>query len=142
MGDVIGSGPTVPDYATFEECMQTLRDYKILDTFPASCRKHLEKGAAKEIPETPKAGDAMFKNSIMEIVASNATAANAAIVEAEKQGYNTMLFSTEFEGCNAYSFFQKLEEKKYGKHNVLHLRDGPTGTNVADIMVVLVRKID
>lgn len=249
--DVIGSGPTVPDLSTFQECMQTLREYKILDSFPAKCRDHLERGAAGQIPETPKQGDAMFKRSVMEIVASNATAANAAIVEAQKQGFSTMLFSTELEGeatevaktlvaiakeevkrqrpvklpacivaggestvtlppnpgiggrnqlmalsacklidglkevailcggtdggdgpandsggavvvgsdakaakaagldiashlegCNAYRFFEKLEDAKYGKHNVLHLRDGPTGTNVADLMVVLVREVD
>eukprot|EP00929_Paragymnodinium_shiwhaense_P038563 TRINITY_DN2035_c0_g5_i1.p1 TRINITY_DN2035_c0_g5~~TRINITY_DN2035_c0_g5_i1.p1 ORF type:complete len:812 (-),score=213.34 TRINITY_DN2035_c0_g5_i1:143-2578(-) len=249
--DAIGSGPTVPDFSTFAECMQTLRDYKILDTFPEKCLRHLEKGARGEIPETPKEGDAMFKNALVTVVAGNATAANAAIVEAKAQGFNTMLFSTELEGeasevaktlvaiakeelkrkrpvdlpacivaggestvtlppnpgiggrnqlmalsacklidglkevavlcggtdggdgpandsagavvvgsdakaakaagleimpflegCNAYRFFEKLEDAKYGKHNVLHLRDGPTGTNVADIMVVLVRQID
>eukprot|EP00927_Polykrikos_kofoidii_P038049 TRINITY_DN3230_c0_g1_i1.p1 TRINITY_DN3230_c0_g1~~TRINITY_DN3230_c0_g1_i1.p1 ORF type:complete len:523 (-),score=104.67 TRINITY_DN3230_c0_g1_i1:93-1547(-) len=41
--------------------------------------------------------------------------------------------------CDAYTCFKRFEELKYGRTNVLHLRDGPTGTNVADVMILLVR---
>jgi len=43
-------------------------------------------------------------------------------------------------GCDAYNFFKKLEEAKYGMTNILHLRDGISGTNVADLTIVLVAK--
>ena len=40
---------------------------------------------------------------------------------------------------DSYGFFRGMEEHKYGgKTNVEHLRDGPTGTNVADLTVLLV----
>jgi len=41
--------------------------------------------------------------------------------------------------CDAYSFFRRYEDAKYGRHNILHLRDGPTGTNVADLTILLIR---
>mmetsp|Transcript_176853 Transcript_176853/g.561494 ORF Transcript_176853/g.561494 Transcript_176853/m.561494 type:complete len:169 (+) Transcript_176853:34-540(+) len=45
---------------------------------------------------------------------------------------------THLERCDAYSFFERYEEAKYQRCNVLHLRDGPTGTNVADVTILLV----
>ena len=42
-------------------------------------------------------------------------------------------------GSDSYGYFEALETHKYGgTTNVQHLRDGPTGTNVADLTVLLV----
>lgn len=39
---------------------------------------------------------------------------------------------------DSYNFYMELDKRRYGKSNVMHLRDGPTGTNVMDIVLVLV----
>mmetsp|Transcript_41199 Transcript_41199/g.94767 ORF Transcript_41199/g.94767 Transcript_41199/m.94767 type:complete len:473 (-) Transcript_41199:145-1563(-) len=41
--------------------------------------------------------------------------------------------------CDSYTFFESFEVEKFGRTNVMHMRDGPTGTNVADLMIILVR---
>lgn len=40
--------------------------------------------------------------------------------------------------ADSYHFFKNFEMKMWGRTNVMHLRDGPTGTNVMDLVVVLV----
>eukprot|EP00466_Bigelowiella_natans_P001049 jgi/Bigna1/88473/estExt_fgenesh1_pg.C_320111 len=40
--------------------------------------------------------------------------------------------------ANSYGFFKDLEKSLYaGRENVMHLRDGPTGTNVMDLIIML-----
>src|SRR5207244_3952056 len=54
--DVIGSGPTAPDASTFADALAILRKYGIDRKAPGSVLARLERGAAGEIPETPKPG--------------------------------------------------------------------------------------
>mmetsp|Transcript_42643 Transcript_42643/g.123930 ORF Transcript_42643/g.123930 Transcript_42643/m.123930 type:complete len:570 (+) Transcript_42643:61-1770(+) len=248
--DTICSGPTVPDPSTFHDALRILEKYGIMDSFPQSCLSHLRRGSCGEVRETPKACDrgSMGSVALTAVVAGNVTAVEAAVAEAERLGYNTMILSTSMEGeasevgkvmsaiakeearfqrpialpacivaggettvtlppspgvggrsqalalsaclcirdlpgvallaggtdggdgpdndaagavvtgsdaavaeqagldagasmrrCDSYGFFQQLELAKYGRTNVLHLRDGPTGTNVADLVVLIVR---
>jgi len=246
--DVIGSGPTVPDPSTFNDCVGTLRKYGIYDSFPSACISHLEAGAAGQLPDTLKPFDPAFEKAITCIVASNKMAVDACVAEAASMGFNTMALSSFIEGeatevakiysgiakelvayespvalpacvvgggettvtlppnpgtggrnqamalsaaieisgmqnvailaggtdggdgpgndsagavvtgsdvasgtavqldaqahlqaCDAYTYFNKLEtEALLGNGNTLHLRDGPTGTNVADLTILLV----
>merc|ERR1711972_1023548 len=39
--------------------------------------------------------------------------------------------------ADSYNFFREFEEKK-SLDNVMHLKDGPTGTNVMDLVIVVV----
>jgi hydroxypyruvate reductase len=58
--DAIASGPTAPDASTFQEALAVLDRYGLREKVPASVLTHLERGARGEIPDTPKAGDALF----------------------------------------------------------------------------------
>src|SRR5262249_27065657 len=53
--DVIASGPTAPDPTTFADALAVLARYSLLEHTPAAVLAHLRKGAAGELPETPKA---------------------------------------------------------------------------------------
>jgi glycerate 2-kinase len=96
--DVIASGPTVPDTTTYADAQGVLARYGLLAAAPASIRARLEAGRAGAIADTPKPGDALFERAHNVIVASNDIAARAALREAERLGYRTLLLSTFVEG--------------------------------------------
>ncbi|MGQ9567614.1 MAG: glycerate kinase type-2 family protein [Anaerolineae bacterium] len=96
--DVIASGPTTPDTHTYEDALGVLRRYGLLDQAPPAVRERLERGAAGEVPETPKPGDPVFHRVQNVVVADNAAAAQAAVREAQRLGYHALLLSTFVEG--------------------------------------------
>lgn len=96
--DVIASGPTTPDTHTYEDALAVLRRYGLLQQAPRAVLERLERGAAGKVPETPKPGDRAFDRVQNVIVADNAAAAQAAVREAQRLGYHTLLLSTFVEG--------------------------------------------
>ena len=59
--NVIASGPTVPDTSTFTDALQICEKYGIWDQVSASIRKRIDDGLRGDIPETPGAGEQIFK---------------------------------------------------------------------------------
>lgn len=103
VGDDIGtiaSGPMAPDASTFADCLAIFEKYGLSDRVPRSVTRHLEAGSAGEIPETPKAGDPVFRNSETRIVGSNAQACAAAYRAARRLGYRAMVLTSRLEGDN------------------------------------------
>ena len=96
--DFIASGPTVPDTTTFEDALGVLRRFDLLDTVPTSVRTWLERGAAGDVPETPKPGDALFDRVSTVVIGSNDIAAEAALSKARDLGFNALLLTTYLEG--------------------------------------------
>lgn len=96
--DVIASGPTVPDPTTFEDAWTTLERYGLIRGLNHSIRGRLQAGMTGAIPETPKEGDPVFRNTHNAIIGSNEIAARAALLEAQNRGYNALLLSTYVEG--------------------------------------------
>lgn len=96
--DVIASGPTVPDTSTFKTCSEIFQKYEVSNRLPEAVRARLEAGAAGEIPETPKPGDAVLQRCHNVIVGSNGLAVAAAADRARDLGYNTLVLSTRLEG--------------------------------------------
>lgn len=96
--DVIASGPSVPDPSTFEECMKIFKKYKITKNIPKEILSHIRKGASGKVPETPKEGYRIFKNTYNLIIAGNMEAINAARQESKKIGYKTLVLSSMIEG--------------------------------------------
>jgi hydroxypyruvate reductase len=96
--DVIASGPTAPDPTTYATAQAILARYDLLAHIPPAVLAHLEAGVAGRVEETPKPGDPVFTNVANVIVGSNRLAAQAAIDEAGRLGYNTLLLTTFMEG--------------------------------------------
>ena len=96
--DVIASGPCVPDASTFTDTDAVLRRYDLLDRVPPSIRIHLEDGLRGSVPETPKPGDPLFEHVQIQVVASNIQAAQAAVAQAEREGWQTLLLTTYLQG--------------------------------------------
>jgi len=109
--DVIASGPTVGDPTTFGDAVWVIQHYGLWDKIPSTVRKRLEAGTAGKIEETPKPGDMLFERVTNVIVGSGVTAAKAAIKEAERLGYHSLLLTTTLEG-------EAREVGKPGKKNV------------------------
>src|ERR1043165_185140 len=69
--DVIASGPTVADPATFADALAVLARYSLQDKVPAGILQHLKNGADGQIAETLKSTPACVHNRI---IGNNATA--------------------------------------------------------------------
>ena len=61
--DVIGSGPTVPDSRSYQDCMDIFNKYDIMNKLPEKVVTHIKAGITGEIPETPKADDPVFQKT-------------------------------------------------------------------------------
>ena len=96
--DFIASGPTVPDTTTFEDALDVLRRFDLLDAAPASVVTWLERGRRGEVPETPKPGDPLFERVSTVVVGSLDVAAAAAQAAAAAAGFSPLLLTTFLEG--------------------------------------------
>jgi hydroxypyruvate reductase len=95
---VIASGPSVPDPSTFAEAWQIVQQFDLADQLPAAVRARLSRGAAGELPDTPKPGDPLFDHVQTVIIGSNAQAAQAAEKTARHLKLNTLLLTTQAQG--------------------------------------------
>lgn len=82
--DVIASGPTVPDSTTVADAREVLARYGI-------------EGGGR-LRETPKPGDEVFEDVQDVVIGSNRLAARAAVDEARRRGFDTLLLGTYAEG--------------------------------------------
>jgi glycerate 2-kinase len=96
--DVIASGPTAPDPTTYAEALSILEHYGLAELAPEPVISRLRRGAAGEVPETPKPGDPLFSTVSNNILASNVTAVEASAAYARTIGLNTAIISTYVEG--------------------------------------------
>jgi hydroxypyruvate reductase len=96
--DAIASGPTVPDHSTFADALDVVQRYGIADDIPDCVRKHLQRGVAGDIPDTPKAGEPLFEHVNTVVIGDNAVAGHAAVAEATRLGYHSVLLTTFVQG--------------------------------------------
>ncbi|GAG57282.1 unnamed protein product, partial [marine sediment metagenome] len=96
--DIIASGPSVPDPSTYRDALDILDQYRILDQVSSSIRSHLILGQDGKIEDTPKPGEEFFTNVHNTIVGSNRTAAQAAVAQAELEGFNTLCLTNYLQG--------------------------------------------
>jgi hydroxypyruvate reductase len=108
--DTIASGITAPDHTTFQDALSIVRKYALDDKLPQAVRDHLVQGAQGNIPETPKACNSVFRNTVNIILGNNTLACNAARKTAEMLGYDARILSTTLTGeaSEAGSYFAQL----------------------------------
>ena len=96
--NVIASGPTVPDTATFGDTRRVLEKYDIQDRVPPPVQMRIDRGVKGDIEDTPKAGDPVFQRCYSELVGTNLQALRAAGSQSEELGYRTLILSSTVEG--------------------------------------------
>ena len=108
--ETIASGITAPDPTTFQDALSIVRKYALDGKLPQAVRDHLACGALRKIPETPKAGDPVFRNIVNIILGNNTLACNAAWKTARRLRYNARILSTALAGeaSEAGKFFAGL----------------------------------
>ncbi|NOK79056.1 MAG: glycerate kinase [Chloroflexi bacterium AL-N5] len=91
----IASGPTSPDPSSFQEALEILERYEI---DAPEARRHLQSGAAGDLPETPKPGDPLFAQVENYLVASNQQSLQAAASYLEQRGIRAHILSSSITG--------------------------------------------
>ena len=76
--DVIASGPTAPDVSTFADALAILDRFALRSRAPAAIVERLERGARREIPETPKPEDPVFHGVTNAVIGNNLLVIEAA----------------------------------------------------------------
>jgi hydroxypyruvate reductase len=94
--DFIASGPTAPDTTSFSEALSIIQKYGV--AVPDPVTERLRAGAQGQIPDTPKAGDPLFRDVDNLIIANNRLLVVAARAKAEALGFETRILGTEVEG--------------------------------------------
>ena len=84
----IASGPCAPDPSTYEDALVTLSRYSINP--PNSILNHLRRGLRGEIPETPKPGDAAFRNVVNHVIGSAVQSLKEAESFLDAQGFQVI----------------------------------------------------
>ncbi len=96
--DTIASGPTHPDSTTYPDALAVIEKYGLVEKAPKNVLKRLKLGVEGKMPETPKPGEECFKNTIHEIIASNADAVRAAAEVGKSHGFNVSILTTAMQG--------------------------------------------
>jgi len=85
---VIGSGPGVGDWTTFEMALGVLARCGGLSRYPAAVVAHLQRGVMGGVPESPRPDAAVLARADALVVGSRADAMEAAAVGATRLGYH------------------------------------------------------
>lgn len=105
LSDVIGddlssiaSGMTAADQTTYGDALAIFARYNVLDTVPAPVVDLLRRGAAGEITESLKPGDAALACGDNILIGTNRQALLAAGARARELGYNVQILSSQIGG--------------------------------------------
>jgi hydroxypyruvate reductase/glycerate 2-kinase len=93
--DVIASGPTAPDFSTFADALAVLERHQLRDQVPPAVLDHLRRGAAGQLPETPKS---LRPEIVNRILGNNQQALDAAETCAKQLGYQVLNLGPEIQG--------------------------------------------
>ncbi len=89
--DTIASGPFSADPTTFTDALHVLDRYGLRGKIPGTVLARLKAGAGGE---TPKPGDAIFKNVYTAVVGSNSLLLDAAAAETRRLGFHTLVLTS------------------------------------------------
>ncbi len=96
--DVIASGPAYPDSSHFSDAWYLLEKYRVIKQMPEHIVKILRLGLEGKLADTPKQDDVIFKNVQHVIVGNNRQAARAALMQAKKEGFHSILLTSFLQG--------------------------------------------
>ena len=87
----LASGPTLPDPTTIADAERIAKQYRLIETMPASLRQKFEEHS---LQETPKQGDRAFEKAHFELLLGRHDLFHHAHVAAEAAGYFTVCDNT------------------------------------------------
>ncbi len=96
--DMIASGITVPDPASYEDCAGILSRYRLWDSLPGKVAGRIRDGQAGLVPDTPKPGDLLFERVHNFITGSLSLALDAAAREAQHCGFPPIRLTSMLQG--------------------------------------------
>ncbi len=108
--EAIASGPTSPDPTTRQDALGVLERYALQDKIPASIREVL-----LTTPETPKPGDPLFARCQTVLVGSNLLAAQAALRQAQEEGFHPYLLRTDLTGEARQAAFELCQVLRWAR---------------------------
>ncbi len=92
----IASGPATPDPTTYSDALEVLERYQV--RAPASVMHHLNRGAAGELPETPKPGNRAFSRVENNVIVTARQSLQAAAAYFEQQGVHAAILGDSVTG--------------------------------------------
>jgi glycerate 2-kinase len=107
--DSIASGPTVPDGTSFQDALEIIKNYKLLEKIPISVKEHLMKGFSDISLENPKPNDPCFKNVHNYLIGSVKDAVEEVDSFLRNKGFEVNYFSNTIIG-EAREFGESLHE--------------------------------
>jgi hydroxypyruvate reductase len=128
----LASGPTLPDPTTVTEAYRLVDQYRLAEKFPATLQRWLEE---KKMPETPKPGDAAFRNSHFSLLLVMDDLFHPAHHAAESAGFVTCCDNASddwpVEKAAEYLLGQLEELRKiHAGHRVALIADGEVSSPV------------
>lgn len=95
---IIGSGPTTPDYSTFQDTYHVLLEYELWDIIPDAVRLHIEKGIDGEMPEVvrPEEDEKSLREHRQHIISSARKFVRRSADIAQGDGYRTVIVDEPF----------------------------------------------
>ena len=93
---VVASGPVSPDPTTYDDARDVLSAYGV--DAPESVTRHLDRGAAGDLGETPGPGDPVFDDVSVHTLADNATSIGAAREVCAARGFDPVVLSSSIRG--------------------------------------------
>lgn len=115
----VGSGPCAPDPSWGREVLRLLESVAGTREIPASVRRLLERQASGTEPDTPKPGDAAFRNVTTHVIASNRLAVQGVALRARELGLPVLAGASDLAG----------EAREAGTRIGAFLRAGGGGAN-------------
>ncbi len=94
----VGSGPCAPDPSWGREVLRLLEAVAGTREIPASVRRLLERQASGASPDTPKPGDAAFRNVTTHVIASNRLAVQGVALRAKELGLPVLAGASDLAG--------------------------------------------
>lgn len=93
---IIGSGPTTPDYSTFQDTYHVLLEYELWDNVPDTVRLHIEKGIDGEIPDVVRPDEASLPEHLQQIISSARIFVRRSADIAKEDGYRVKVSGEAF----------------------------------------------
>jgi glycerate-2-kinase len=96
--ETVASGPTLPDTSTFMDAFETLNAFDLWSALPSRVQQFINQGITREIPESPKPGESLFKHTKTHLIGSNRTACEAILNAAKTQNFSSRILTTDCQG--------------------------------------------